>query len=225
MTRHEIARCLGLSEGFVSQVFRNAKKENSNEAEAIKVKSETSTVSRSVNYSLDEILYAMRVWNKSRDGHGKFTVMQELFIEENFLSHDGKMYVHKEKAPRLSRSAKSFLFIYKNSNGIRKVCCTCAFMAARNFRSRLHAYCNLRSKFLSASKVDIYSDRCPAYERTEKPPFMFTKDGGILNTDEKTTTLGIPNSFFTTGKSTGEPAVIPAIFLDIIGEENEDRYS
>ena len=219
MTKREIAELFGYCEEYIHKIFRDAAKTDDLLSKNLKAKNNHSTKMNTIDYSLDECIYACR---------RVFNPMQMQYLRENFI-YRSEMYKskYKKKKIAISDKAKKFLWVYIKANGKRCVCATCTYLIARkpNMNGRRFTpYCNLYNRFIYRTKIDIYNNRCPSYEWSNKPPLIFNKSG-IANIDifgnvEKTT-LGINNSTFTTGKTTGnEISILRELKFTSISRDN-----
>lgn len=207
MTIKEIAKVLGYSYRAINYAFSDAEAGNTKEAESLRGRKEKSTKIKVADYTLEESLYALTYMPT-------FTNMQKVLLIENFIHRDKPFVDTRVKRVTLNKSARQFIGLYKLSNGAPKVCSTCAYLKARKIRkigSHYSPYCNLYNVFLNKAKPyrDIYRDRCECYEKSEKEPLIFNKQGIVdLDIDEnvKPTILGYDPAILKTGKTKkGEP--------------------
>lgn len=204
MIKKEIAKLFGLAEVKVHQIFWNAAKDDSPMGRVLKQKNGKSTKVMVIDYTFEECDFALSFFS------GYNAIMRQV-LKENFVFRNGTYLNKREKKKRLPRDVRNFLSLCKLANGKRRVCATCAFLAAKKMDrpgSKDYPYCNLYKCFLTKAhpKRNIYKDRCPAHVFSESEPLIFTEDGLI---QEPGKTLGIKNENFTTGKTKkGKPVIL-----------------
>lgn len=197
MTLNEIAKVLALSRACLTPYFQQATMDNSVIASNIRQKMLSSKTNFKSDYNWEETMKALKHFSKA----------QKLYLSENFI-HRSSNIVHLPQKPLLSKDASNFL------QNPKPACASCYYMTPRHMNfsaSRLSPFCSLFSCFLNKAtpKRNIYKDTCPAFKKSLKFT-IFTTKGTILKPNN--TTLGIPNSSFSSGltpKNQPIPLVIP----------------
>lgn len=203
MTKKEIARLFGWTEFYIHQCFLKAVPTH----EGLKQKQGHYSKMKAINYTFEECCYALsfgHYWNP----------MMKQYLKENFIDRPG-MYHYREPERRLCKSAKDFLFFYGMFHGNYYVCNTCAYCVPRQMNhagSKDHPFCNFYNVFLNKVKIDVYTQRCPTYEKTKAKPRLW-EPGLPTNIDmygnKQNTTLGIDRSKFISKRShDGDPIIL-----------------
>lgn len=191
MTKKELSKLFGYSEEFFHKFFREAAKVSP----SIKAKNNKSTVSKVVDYTLEECLLALSFLPRANEA-------QVQYLKENFIERDGLYEDRTKRKVKLSSDAQHFLFLYKNANYHVAVCNTCTFLTGRKPNkagTKFSPYCNLYGRFLNKTKLNVYRDRCESYEYTEAPARLWGSDlpqNIDIDCKREKKTLGIDDSKF-----------------------------
>lgn len=188
MTLNEIAKALKMNRASLTKYFSKAAEQNSLISANIKLKLASSRKNAMSDYSLDETLFALSFMPT-------FTKSLKLYLKEHFILRASNTVYMKQK-PLLCKDAEKLL-----ENTKIPCCSNCIYISPRQINSpasRYSPFCTFFSAFLNKAlpKRNIYKDYCPAFSMASKPT-IFTTSGFTLKT--RNTTLGIPNSAFSSG--------------------------
>lgn len=202
MTKKELAELFCFSISMINRMFKFAEKVDTLDGRNIKAKNGHSTKIKVIDYTYNECELALGFLPH-------YTPMMKMLLKENFIKRDSNYYEKKNTKPSLKRPARLFLYLWEQSKHNRKVCASCIYITARKPNHpqwNFMPYCKLYSVFLNKCRPprNIYQDCCTSYEKTDKFPLIFQKNGAIFNPN--TTPV---QANFTTGRTKrGEDIVL-----------------
>ena len=215
MTVNEIANLLGYPYEIINRCIVKAGKQEGLIANNLKEKKGKSTKLKMVDYTFEEVDFAMQFLCR-------YTEAQRVFLRENFIQRE-ECYLYKSKKKSIyANEARKFTdfmkAVYKKHKSFKhfRCCANCGYITARRMNRagcKDSPYCNFYSCFLNKSlpKRNIYKDFCTSFTFSDAGQVAFTRDG-ILVTDilgaEERKTLGIENSRFTTGRTPKDQPII-----------------
>lgn len=172
MTKKEVAYVLGYSEYVIMHDFEAAAKSGTPMGEQIKKKSKNYNKMNAVNFTLEEVLYAMqfnKVWNPA----------MKQYLIENFIDRPTPTHDRTHEIRYINQDAVNFYNRYVKNPGVIYCCNTCAFCIPQQPNKAgagEHPFCNFHDKFIAKMGMNVYKDKCPTILRDNKEPRFWEAD-------------------------------------------------